>query len=150
MLDPLRFLLHHLVLDLLLGSQLLLHQLALLLLLGLALLAADHLLQGVVLQGLLVAHHVHEVLLLLLLVLDLVSLLPDLVLDVAALHVQGTLLLLLDLEVDLLAEGLLLLLLPLDRVTLRLLLHVALSHHQDVARAFLGLVELLPRLERDK
>jgi hypothetical protein len=82
-------------------------------------------------------------------VLDLVSLLPHLILDVAALHVEGTLLLLLHLEVDLLAEGLLLLLLPLNGVTLRLLLHVALSRHQDVARAFLGLIELLPRLERE-
>ena len=147
MLDPLGFFLHHLVLDLLLGPQLLLHQLALLLLLGLALLAAYHLLERVVLEGLLVAHHVHEVLLLLLLVLDLVRLLPHLVLDVAALHIEGALLLLLHLEVDLLAEGLLILLLPLDGVTLRLLLHVALSRHQDVPRAFLGLIELLPRLE---
>lgn len=89
----------------------------------------------------------HEVFLLLLFMLDLVSLLPHLVLDVAALHVEGTLLLLLNLEVDLLAEGLLLLLLPLDGVTLRLLLHVALSRNQDVASAFLGLIELLPGLE---
>jgi hypothetical protein len=64
-----------------------------------------------------------------------------------ALHIEGALLLLLHLEFDLLAEGLLLLLLPLDGVTLRLLLHVALSRHQDVARAFLGLIEFLPRLE---
>ena len=88
----------------------------------------------------------HEVFLLLLFMLDLVSLFPHFILDVAALHVEGALLLLLNLKVNLLSEGFLLLLLPLDGVTLRLLLHVALSRHQDVARAFLCLIELLPRL----
>jgi hypothetical protein len=61
--------------------------------------------------------------------LDLVYLLPHLVLDVAALHLKCTLLLLLYLEVYLLAECLLILLLPLDGITLRLLLHVALSRY---------------------
>lgn len=147
MLDPLLLLLQHLILDLLLRPQLLLHQLPLLLLLRLLLLRPNHLLQRVVLQALLVTHHVHEVPLLLLLLLNRVRLPPNLVLHLPTLHLQGSSLFLLDLEGDLPPERLLVLLLLLDRLSLRLLLHVALPRDQDVGSPLLGLVELLPGLQ---
>ncbi len=147
MLDPLLLLLEHLVLDLLLRPVLLLHQLPLLLLLRLLLLRPDHLLQRVVLQVLLVPHHMHEVLLLLLLLLHGVCLTPDLLLHLPTLHLQSSPLFLFDFECDLSLEGLLVLLLLLDGLPLRLLLHVALPRYQDIRRPLLRLVELLPRLQ---
>jgi hypothetical protein len=146
MLNPLRLLFDHLVLDLLLRPQLLLHQLPLLLLLRLLLLRTDHLLQRVILEGLLMTHNMHEIFLLLLLLFDGVGLTTDLIFYLAALDLKCSSLLLFDLEVDLFAECFFLLLLSLQSLSLVLLLHVSLSGNQYISGPLLGLIELLPCL----
>ncbi len=146
MFNPLGLLPEHLVLDLLLSSQLLLHQLSLLLLLGLQLLATNHLLQRVVLQMLLMFHHVHKVLLFTLLLFNVVNVSSDLFLHVSLISVNICSHLFLDRPVLRLSERLLLFLLTLYVCSLLRLLHVSLSRLQNVRRPLLRLVELLPRL----
>jgi len=88
----------------------------------------------------------HKVLLLHLLLLHLLCLPPHLVFELSPLRLHIRLVLLLHREVHRLSHRLLLFLLTLERVPLRLLVHVSLARHQNVCRALLGLVKLLPSL----
>ena len=146
MLDPLLLLAHHLVLDLLLRAHLLLDELALLLLARLDLLTLDYLLERRVLHVLLVPHDLHEVTLLPLLQLHALHLATHLVLQVPPGHVHVLLVLLLGRTVLSLTELLFMILLSLPLDAFLLYLDVSLACDEYVVGAFLGLVELLPRL----
>ena len=103
MFNPLMFLHHKFVLDLLLGAKLFLHDFTLLFLLSFLLLCADHLLKGIILEGLLVAHHMHEILLLLLFLFNRICLTFNLFLHLTTLNFKCILLLFFDFKVDLFA-----------------------------------------------
>ena len=95
---------------------------------------------------LLLLDHVQEVTLILLLALDIVDLLLDLFLHVAAGSLDVILHLFLDGAVLRLSKHLLFLLLPLTLRSLLSDLHVALAGLKDVGRALLGFIEFLPSL----
>lgn len=137
---------HHLVFYLLLCAHLLLNQLTLLFLTSLYLLSFDHLLQRVVLHVFLLLDNLHVVSLLSLLILDCIDVSLDLFLEVAPCLINILPVLLLDSSELSLSEHLFLLLLALSFLALLLHFHVALACNQNVVRALLCLVELLPRL----
>ena len=146
MVQPRLLFAHHLLFYLAPGLLLLLSEVHLFAVLGLLLLVLDHLLERGVLEGLLLLLHLEVLLLLVLLLFNVVNFSAHFVFETLLLVLDVGLELLLQSPVLLLDHHLLFLLLSHAFHLLLVVLHVALALRHYVFGAFLGLVDLLPRL----
>lgn len=146
MLNSLVLFSEHLVFDLLFGAHLPLKQVSLPLVLRLLLLAADHLLQRIVLDLLLMLLHLHKVFLFALLHFEVIDVSSDLVLHVPLLRINVILDLLLHILALCPSKHLLFLLLSHTLHPFSGYLHVALAGAKNVVSALLSLIEFFPSL----